>query len=599
MTNRNYWLLMESANFDATVFDSDDLSTIRGASWAMLEFPSLFGPAFAASICGSVEPVYIGGSGGLWAICTSLDLEGLRRRASTFFHFDTAVLEMLKRAAGERLKVIDDDLIEVLPFLVFNHSVVEAAAEGKEAIPNLDALQRAKAFHQYQVMDIDVPEFVAGTDDELFLDLPCVIDRVRPRADNAWRSSPDGGAPLQDVPVSASVAARRTFGRTARRNVFYRLQADYENKKHSFSDSFEDIATSDLVSTRAAGVEGRMAIISIDGNGFGKLRDKFIKADPANGLGEFAREIDSGRRALLKSLTSACAHNAAFLAPSTARNKKRGEAPSNYILRMETLMWGADEGLFVIPAWGVPVFLNAFHEAMQSTAGTVMLPNKTAAEGRADIANITYAVGVLICHYKTPIRMAKRIADDLRDCAKSRWGQLEGRRKALQSDAGTDSVVSMMVLDGMEIPTGGAAAERTAKYGIAEDDQAQSFHVPLSDIPGMFAAFRALKGEPGASETGVSRAGLAGILESAVSKWKSGETVSRDALSAELKKLNDCLRTGKTSPGEPFGEDFFEVSFPWANRAPLAPIIPLLEYWNILPDALDGPHADLPSGASP
>ncbi len=74
-------------------------------------------------------------------------------------------------------------------------------------------------------------------------------------------------------------------------------------------------------------------------------------------------------------------------------------------IRLETLLWGGDEMLFVVPAWKGFELLNYFYEFSQ----TWTFKTET----------LTHAGGLVFCRAKTPIRRIRGFAQELAEQAKN------------------------------------------------------------------------------------------------------------------------------------------------------------------------------------
>jgi arsenate reductase-like glutaredoxin family protein len=99
------------------------------------------------------------------------------------------------------------------------------------------------------------------------------------------------------------------------------------------------------------------------------------------------------------------------------------------VIRFETLLWGGDEMLFVMPAWHGFEFIHYFFD---KTA------NWETPEGR----QLTHAAGIVFCHVKSPIRIIRRIAQSIADTVKNKLG--EQREK---------NFWDYMVLESIDYPT--------------------------------------------------------------------------------------------------------------------------------------------------
>lgn len=81
-------------------------------------------------------------------------------------------------------------------------------------------------------------------------------------------------------------------------------------------------------------------------------------------------------------------------------------------LRLETLLWGGDEVIWVVPAWQGLSTLNTFFNAISNHSG----PGET---GNGPFGEFTYSAGLVFCHAEAPIRgivdLAKELAEFCKD----------------------------------------------------------------------------------------------------------------------------------------------------------------------------------------
>lgn len=155
-------------------------------------------------------------------------------------------------------------------------------------------------------------------------------------------------------------------------------------------------------------LSGKLAVIHLDGNGFGKLQDSHCGSDEEQI--RFDRRV-RGRRA------EALAHALRGFVPGTG-----GEAPlleavipaaeakqQRPVLRLETLLWGGDEMTLVVPAWlGFEVLLQLFASLGDEA-------------GDDDSTAMTHAAGIVFCHANTPIARMRELAQRLCDSVKVRF----------------------------------------------------------------------------------------------------------------------------------------------------------------------------------
>ncbi|MCF1504017.1 hypothetical protein L0F51_09600 [Afifella sp. H1R] len=569
-------LRIAGVNLENTAFDTDDLATVRGSSWALLSAATCFGSVFCEYFAATgsddvdVDEIYAGASAALFRIRAPLSCEDVVEAAS-----------QLLRAQGDAKNLWPKELQAVLRHLTF--TVVAEEDDGRDFADLVRGLENSAAREQYRQLDVDLPELLSTservdrlahgkTDDAWRLDpsFPCAIDNVRPRAEFGWRSvlRPEDGErrAVQDVPVSASVAARKHFGRTGRRNIFYEEHAGLDRAPgFGFSDDFEEIAAEDVPSSIPGRLARRMAVLYMDGNRFGRLRKAFVRQDPVGAekrTGEFSSCIIAPhRRALLKGLVEACKAADALLLQEPRKRRLDGEKEERQmpVLRFETLLWGGDEACFVFPAWGLLTVLRFLARFLRDAA-PVSLP-----DGRS--VPLTYAIGVAICRHKTPIRLVRKLAMELSDNAKERAIRDDERELDLARLA---SFVDITTLAGYEVPLNGIGLDREHTENIAKEDQPKFYPLPLSDLETILDVLGDIRGISGEEARGIPRARLVDLFEDI---RECGDLAGSYLASAkEVQPVRELFAKAKylRRNDEPFGSEYFEEEI--VQRLPAAPL---------------------------
>ena len=606
---------IEAINFDATIFDTDDLSTIRGASWAALAVTDHFTEWVTACWAGRarVASLYSGASRAACRMSgAGLDANGIR----------SAILDLLSGNPPDTAAPLKDwrHLVDVLPQLRFSVAVVPDQGEDADR-----CLRNALAVRQYRMLDVDLPAPLAQEDRHALLcdkagkidsslgpaivdaTFPCAIDGMRPVEAYFWRSDPQGKRARRDVAVSGSVAARKSFGRTGRRDEFYHSYAGLEPTDQIFlADSFEEIAREGaLPETVPEAAIGKMCVLSMDGNDFSGLRNRFLAAAGDRLLAEknFSDLLREKRQLLLKGIVDL------FRDPRHAEllqlenpKKKWIDVPESEdgwirrtgsVLRFETLLWGADESMFVFPAWALSLVLTRLAE---------LLADKEIVEialSRDKREVMTYGIGLVVCNYKTPIRALKDMAGRLEENSKNMSKKKSRNAVYAGCEGRTENFLDILVLGGVDLPVRKLTDEREEVYGIPENRQDFVFPIPLADVPDMLRRFSRVRGVPGDPETGVSRRKLleirdkaiqAGCLSDSLSSQdciESGRETDVDRLFARLKVLlEDGLGTNEEPDADGRRAELRNFlsgdTFAWCAEAPLAPLLHLGQLWNYL-----------------
>ena len=144
----------------------------------------------------------------------------------------------------------------------------------------------------------------------------------------------------------------------------------------------------DLCEGESGDLGGKYALIHLDGNHFGKIQQDC--GEPKD-LEAWDRFIQDKRRAALTAMLT--------------RIKARPEWLNGTNVRLETLLWGGDETIWVVPArcgW-------AFLETWFSLCRDWEFPRGN---------RLTHAAGMVFCHEKAPIHRVRALAIDLTDASK-------------------------------------------------------------------------------------------------------------------------------------------------------------------------------------
>jgi len=571
-------VVVNAISFGNVMYDTDDLSAIRGASWAMLAICDNLAAALRAALGNgfTVEEVSAGASRA--HLCVKA-----QDPSATEAMLQQTLDEVLSggnASANGAFNEAEPGLASLLPHLVFSRSV-----DADEA-----TARRSCAIAQYQMMDVALPAMVDKAQSKARLEQdakdkgtgrsdpsramqladegqPCTKDRVRPIFRLGWRAARNDettSQPMRDVPVSASFFARHEFGRTGRRPRFYKSQAGIGLETCcSLADSFEEIVEKPPPGLPVT-VRNKMCVLYMDGNAFGRIRQDWLANESGDAAG-FSRAISGTRKALLKGLVDYFCEDGQEGWLRVCPQKKyleNGKQRTMPALRFETLMWGADESVFVFPGWAYPAVMSKLAQLLDDPqCGRITMPDDST-------RTLSYAIGVAIGHYKTPIRAMKALAGQLADSAKA-------RAKALAKNNGGElqSLVDAMVLGGIDLPVRPLVAERRAIHGLDEEKQQIIFNMPLAQLPAIMQRLEAIRGEAGNRDAGVPRAKLASILQQAINEGQLGDR-SPDVL-AELGALLESREGGARS-------DLQDTLFGWCEDAPLAPLVHLMALWNML-----------------
>ncbi|MFZ4538915.1 hypothetical protein [Propionivibrio sp.] len=222
----------------------------------------------------------------------------------------------------------------------------------------------------------------------------CKTDEVRP-------ASPRGP---EDPKNSLSVQCRRKHGRDQKQAFYQRLLGDHAPQ--AFTSEFESLAkniNNSLVPTQ--NLNGKMAVFYADGNSFGKIGSACKTPDD---LKRWDTYIKAQRKELLDKVLQ--------LAQSDPRWQTQTGIETQ--IRLETLLWGGDELMFVVPGWCGMALANLFFE---QTAGQMSYP----VNGKDK--PLTHACGLVFCHHQAPISAISQLAKALADKSKEDISAFKGK----------------------------------------------------------------------------------------------------------------------------------------------------------------------------
>jgi len=342
-----YYLRLEGVNLSNFVYDTEDLSTVRGGGLKLLDTIEEIKKEFNKYL----DPISTGASSGLFEVKVS-SLDKAREIKDN-------IAECLNSDACLKHATFVIDILDS-PNINF-----------KEDRENLLAMNR---WSQMQSPSVAVPTQTFGS--------PCTIDMVRPVGDKKLRYKNE-----EDVSVSDSVYYRRDYGLEAKQKFYEKITGITTLPK--FVNEL-DMLTSD---ESQGNLHHKMAVIYIDGNGFGGIQED---TQNQTELKSWDNTIKEYRKQMLSKLLT--------------ETERKPEWSNNNKHRLETLLWGGDEIVWVVPAWVGWWTLNFFYENSKDWKFNEKLK---------------HAAGIVFCHHNAPIhritRLAKELAEEakVKDCKKS------------------------------------------------------------------------------------------------------------------------------------------------------------------------------------
>ncbi len=452
------WILRaEGVNFGETIFNTNDLSVTRGASLTLEAFVHVMKSEWRAKNCPNADIVYYGGSQVAFLLksVSEKTAEDLAEKARVFLgeictfgaHWppywdysndetdppDSVENSLYKKIPTEHLKFI----VEIAEVVGSVRAAVNEAMwktrRRQMAAPNLPIAPGARAASN-NVRDRSIercPIDPAQTLDQSAAKKDSVIwvaDKQFRNVKRVEKSSSQSDKVYQ-IYASKRSADLRTYGRDARR-MLYPVQLEKGSvrtlvrnglfRTHDFPQSFHQIVDtppSDLPES----VRGKLAYLYFDGNGFSGIR-------AGNDLKAFSQAVESVNRHVLNDLLTAFlpggnpgsehetrmfSQGRIFVRSAGATDRHEGQYKKLSLLRLETLLFGGEDFLVVLPAWlGWEYAWNIlewYADAAKKFGGSL--------SGQA----MSHRCGMLICDQKTPVRRARDMAHALCENAKEAY----------------------------------------------------------------------------------------------------------------------------------------------------------------------------------
>lgn len=358
-----YYLRLEAVNLSNFVSDTQDLSTIRGGGLLLL---------------GAVEGLRID-------LPYVKDFREISTGASVgLYEFEVDEAAAPAGGAAEEIRSHVDNWLRGGEGLRYATVVVDVRPAGPSFAEDLQALTACNRWRQMQSPSVVLD---GGPSDG-----PCPIDKVRPAVRQTRVHD-------QDLKVSASVFDRREHGRQMKREIYQEVVAPPGGARArgvptQFVRDLEELAAD----PGKGNLHGKMAVIHLDGNGFGRIKEG--AGDNREVWEQFDRKVKEYRRQLLDSLLGLMKDD-----PDWKTSEGR--------YRVETLLWGGDEIIWVVPAWKGWETLRLFYRESDPWEF----------KGKP----LRHAGGIIFCHHRAPIHRLTKLAGELSDQAKGGDGRAHNR----------------------------------------------------------------------------------------------------------------------------------------------------------------------------
>ncbi|MCI5131878.1 MAG: hypothetical protein D3904_10200 [Candidatus Electrothrix sp. EH2] len=414
-----WYLRVEGVNLSNFIMDTNDLSTVRGGSLMLLRAMDRVEEVICRAMC-SLDPVTRAIDPELAALQDELHRMDKNRRRSEknarkrlrkkikIMQKDRPSLHEIYQAAGAeipangrlwltitkgaswglfQLEVTEEEAGAIKECVVntlhrdgYEHATfVVDLLEGKSGgyQQNRDKVQTLNRWQQMQAPSLAVPEVdpqCSGV---------CDFDKIRPGKEKNWLKNEEKEY------ISASVNHRRKVGRDSKQ-AFYERATNI--KGLTFTNEFSQISSKPPEGVNPS-LDGKIAFIYIDGNGFGNIQRA---SESPKVQRDFDKGTREGREEILKEILLRIKDDPDWLWYDKEKQINR--------IRLETLLWGGDEIIWVVPAWRGWWMLKTFYELAENH-----IQHPTTGEP------LKHAAGLVFCHHKAPIKRIDALARDLAD----------------------------------------------------------------------------------------------------------------------------------------------------------------------------------------
>lgn len=417
--------------FGNTIGDTNDISTTRGASLALLFAPDVLFEK-AKNEFKSLTHIISGAS----QLVMRLDC-----KPTAADELASQVVKFLYETLAKKLVLVEGSNSLDMSFL--RHSIVshivssDAKSSQRSCQFAIEALKAKSGAHQMETPSI---HYIPSTSKNSHrLANVCSLDLVSPVGAN----SKSGEA--RDL-ISESAKERRDFGRE-RKSDFYTFVLDrgrsdktrdlasfIREKNIVFSQTLDDLTVfefcnKDLVDFRKEGLSeddfadrklnlpmqlaNKIALIYLDGNKFGKLFEACKKQDEIAALSQQLQGFQSEMMAEILSWIMERGLDPRendMIAPTRYLEERGKSVPER--VRFETLLWGGDEMMFAVPAWRAWELMGVIEAALKKFMMT------TKRDGITRSRLLSHGISLVFANVKTPIESLKSMAYQLADEAK-------------------------------------------------------------------------------------------------------------------------------------------------------------------------------------
>lgn len=384
-----HYLYLEAVNLGNVIDDTEDLSTRRAGGYMLLELVHRVKKACAKEL----EAISVGASAGLFQLLDGKSMAEARNKVAG------VLTQPLYAQATVLVADTETDRISNSDFVTAREGLLAWVRRRQ-----MQTLGFITDFSAESVSNRATAEFMRFTDPPQ--EAVCQIDKLRP----AWAQAPFPG---ETRSASLSVVERREHGRRLRQGFYGRelksISGEHYADDNRFTDDFEELAGFDRFSEDEATqhhrrglpkqLDRKLAVFYADGDKFGATNASCASADV---LRCWDQTVQCARQKFLRALLDHLDTHP--LGRARPVNKRNGQWTPDR-LRIETLMWGGDEFLLVLPAWLALDAVRLFFDTCR-----IEWP---AGQRR------THSLALVFAHHNAPIGPLKQLAKALADQGKA------------------------------------------------------------------------------------------------------------------------------------------------------------------------------------
>ena len=421
----DYYLRIEGVNFDSFVLDTNRIKIVRGGSLMLLNSVDwLKGKMKPKGV--NLHTISAGASFGLFRFQAESD-----------------------NGAGQIAAQVRDTFNNDKRYKHASITIAVQPAGKPEAYQQTRSrLEAISRWQQMQSPSVAIPD--PNEDDVKGV---CEFDRVRPATGFPVAIIRENGDKEEALISSACHARWVEDGKENRpweiidKAGFYEKRTELADLK--FTTNLRDLAWGEDYSN----LHRKMAVIYLDGNHFGKKALAYCTSE---------KNQDNFDKTLRKEFQDGA------LTTLLTEIKDDSDWKNSGNIRLETLLWGGDEIIWVVPAWKGWWMLGRFFEI-----------SKDWDYHKISEESLTHGAGLVFCHHNAPIQPILELVRDLGDLAKGDRSANKVAYQVLESfdHAGTDLEAmrnerwplddnDTMILDGNAMLAADRAVREIKKSGL-------------------------------------------------------------------------------------------------------------------------------------